>query len=151
MAIPIVETIIPGNDNVDLGSSLARFGTLYIKSVHSTDALRLPFVSLAAPTQTLTQARSGQTFVGAVDAVFTLPAASLPGTFYQIVTGTASAGTGLRVTATGSFTILAAGVSTAGNGSITNSGASDVIGDGLILISDGVSQWVGVAARGTWA
>lgn len=114
---------------------------------------RQPAVNLAAASQTLTAAQSGQTFVGVVDAVFTLPAAATvgAGVHYYIVTGVASGGTGLVVTANGADDIFAAGVDTAAGGSITNSGATDAIGDNVHLVSDGVSRWVGVSARGTWA
>ncbi len=114
---------------------------------------RLAAVNSAAATQTLTAAQSGQTFVGAVDAVFTLPATATvgAGVHYHIVTGVASAGTGLRVTANAADDIFAAGVDTAAGGSITNSGATDVIGDHVTLVSTGAGRWVGINSRGTWA
>lgn len=122
-------------------------------AITMTGAVRQPAVNLAAASQTLTAAQSGQTFVGVVDAAFTLPAAATvgAGVHYYIVTGVASAGTGLTVVANAADDIFAAGVDTAAGGTITNSGASDVIGDNLHLVSDGVSRWVGVSARGTWA
>ena len=111
----------------------------------------LGVTNLAAATQTLTAAQSGQIFVGAVDAVFTLPTGVGRGTWYSFVTGVASVGVGLRITANAADDIFAAGVDTAAGGSITNSGAGDVIGDGVILVYDGTSRWTGIAARGTWA
>ena len=56
-------------------------------------------VNLAAPTQTLTAAQSGEKFVGAVDAVFTLPAASAAteGVWYEFETGALSVGVGLSI------------------------------------------------------
>ena len=111
-----------------------------------------PAVNLAAATQTLTAAQSGQTFVGAVDAVFTLPLASVAaGINYTFVTGVASAGTGLRVTAVTPSELFGAGVDTAAAGSLTNSGATDVIGDSITIVSDGGVQWIVISARGTWA
>jgi len=164
--------IVPDDDNkVTIGRTTKRFA-----EVHSTaftgnltgnvtgdvtgavtgdvtgSATRLPAVNLAAATQALTIAHSGQTFVGAVDAVFTLPLASVgAGVYYHFVTGVASAGTGLRITAVTPGEIFGAGVDTGAAGSITNSGATDVVGDCITLVSDGVDQWIGINVRGTWA
>lgn len=131
---------------VDVRHDFTVAGTL------SLGPTRVAATNLGATTQTLTAAQSGQVFVGAVDAVFTLPAAATAGrVWYSFVTGAASVGTGLRITANAADDIFAAGVDTAAGGSITNSGATDVIGDGVILVSDGVSRWTGIAARGIWA
>jgi hypothetical protein len=56
-------------------------------------------VNLAAASQALTADQSGQKFVGAVDAVFTLPAAdaATKGVWYEFETGALSAGTGLSI------------------------------------------------------
>lgn len=114
--------------------------------------LKLGSTNLAAGTQAVTVAQTGQIFIGAVDAVFTLPLATVgAGVYFTFVTGVASAGTGLRVTAVTPDDIFGAGVDTAAAGSITNSGATDVIGDTVTLVSDGVSRWTAVVARGIWA
>lgn len=133
--------------------SLTVNGTATLTGVTIIDTLRIGVTNLAAATQVLTGAMSGQTFVGAVDAVFTLPAAATAGrgVFYSFVTGVASGGVGMRITANAADDIFAAGIDTAAGGSFTNSGATDVIGDSVILVSDGVSRWTGIASRGTWA
>lgn len=117
---------------------------------------RLPTVNLAAPTQALTAAMSGQTFVAAVDAAFTLPAASVGnGVNFRIITGVASAGTGVTIVRAGADTINTnvspTGVAITGATTITNTGATDVVGDQQWLVSDGVSVWRGINVQGVWA
>ncbi len=100
---------------------------------------------------------AGQLYVGVVDAAFTLPlAASNPGAIITIVTGVASAGTGLTIAPTGSDKIQAMTKASGGTAltdktTVTNSGASDVVGDCMVLQSDGVSNWRAISIIGTWA
>ena len=108
----------------------------------------------AGPTSgALTAAMSGRLCIGVVDAVYTLPAPTA-GVWYTIVTGVASAGTGLAITATST---LIQGKTDSGGATaitnattITNSGASDVVGDFVTIRSDGTKWWV-VAQSGTYA
>ena len=108
----------------------------------------------AGPTSgALSVAMSGRLCIGVVDAVYTLPAPTA-GVWYTIVTGVASAGTGLVVTATS--TLIQGKTTSAGTTaitdatSITNSGASDVVGDYVTIRSDGTKWWV-VGQSGTYA
>src|SRR6266480_5735811 len=139
VALPTGSSAAP---TLELAGVTTLSGTTTISgTLNTTGAVtssRLPTVNLAAATQGLTAAQSGQTFVGAVDAVFTLPAAATVGAgiHYYIVTGVASGGTGLRCTANAADTLFAAGVTTGAGGNITNSGATDVNGDGVHLVSD---------------
>ena len=108
----------------------------------------------AGPTSgALTAAMSGRLCIGVVDAVYTLPAPTA-GVWYTIVTGVASAGTGLVVTATSTLIqgkTTSAGTTAITNAtSITNSGASDVVGDYVTIRSDGTNWWV-VGQSGTYA
>ena len=110
--------------------------------------------STAGPTSgALTAAMSGRLCIGVVDAVYTLPAPTA-GVWYTIVTGVASAGTGLVITATS--TLIQGKTTSAGTTaitdatSITNSGASDVVGDYVTIRSDGTKWWV-VGQSGTYA
>lgn len=110
-------------------------------------------VNLAAATQTLTAAQSGQKFVGAVDAVFTLPAASAAtkGVWYEFETGALSAGVGLSISPAAADHIRGNGLTSVDNKDLINSGASDRLGDMVRLYCDGVDGWVIEAIIGTWA
>lgn len=110
-------------------------------------------VSLAAATQALTAAQSGERFVGAVDAVFTLPAAAsaTAGVWYDFETGALSAGTGLSISPAAADHIRGNGLTSVDNKDLTNTGATDRLGDSVRLYCDGVDGWVIDAIIGTWA
>jgi hypothetical protein len=110
-------------------------------------------VNLAAATQTLTAAQSGQKFVGAVDAVFTLPAAAAgtKGVWYEFECGALSAGTGLSVSPAAADHVRGNGLTSVDNKDLINSGATDRLGDMVRLYCDGVDGWVIEAVLGTWA
>jgi hypothetical protein len=110
-------------------------------------------VNLAATSQTLTIAQSGQKFVGAVDAVFTLPAASAEtkGVFYEFECGALSGGTGLSISPAAADHIRGNGLTSVDNKDLINSGASDRLGDYARVYCDGVDGWVIEAIIGTWA
>jgi len=113
------------------------------------------FPDTAGPTSgALSVAMSGRLCIAVVDAVFTLPAPTA-GVWYTIWTGVASAGTGVVVTATS--TLIQAKVSNAAAAaaitnatSITNSGATDIVGDQVTIRSDG-TRWFVTSQSGTWA
>jgi hypothetical protein len=110
----------------------------------------------ALASTTLTGTHVGGTVIAPVDGAYTLPAAaSFPGGRITVITGAASAGTGVRLTRAGADTIegktTVTGTALTGNTTYTNSGASDVVGDSVTLVSDGVSKWWMVAQSGTWA
>lgn len=110
-------------------------------------------VNLAAATQTLTAAQSAQKFVGAVDSVFTLPAASAAtkGVWYEFECGALSAGTGLSISPAAADHIRGNGLTSVDNKDLINSGASDRLGDMARVYCDGVDGWVIEAVVGTWA
>lgn len=123
-------------------------------------ATKMAGVNLAVATpKIVTAAESGQVFVGVVDCAFTLPTAAAAGNgaYYTFITGVASAGTGLTITRSGSDTIDGVTGSSltptaiTNATSLTNSGASDVKGDYVTLVSDGVSKWLMINVVGTWA
>ena len=110
-------------------------------------------VNLAAATQTLTALQSGQKFVGAVDAVFTLPAAAVgtKGAWYEFECGALSSGTGLSISPAAADHIRGNGLTSVDNKDLINTGASDRLGDMVRLYCDGVDGWVIEAVIGTWA
>lgn len=110
-------------------------------------------VNLAAGTQVLTAAQSGEKFVGAADAVFTLPAAAAgtKGVWYEFECGALSSGTGLSISPNASDHIRGNGLTAVDNKDLINSGATDRLGDSVRLYCDGVDGWVIEAIIGTWA
>ena len=110
-------------------------------------------VNLAAATQDLTAAQSGQRFVGAVDAVFTLPAAAsaTKGVSYEFETGAVSAGTGLSISPAAADHIRGNGLTSTDDKDLVNTGATDRLGDSVRIYCDGVDGWVIEAVVGTWA
>ena len=110
-------------------------------------------VNLAAATQALTAAQSGQRFVGAVDAVFTLPAAAAAtkGVEYEFETGAVSGGTGLSISPAAADHIRGNGLTSTDDKDLVNTGATDRLGDSVRIYCDGVDGWVIEAVVGTWA
>lgn len=109
-------------------------------------------VNLAAATQALTADQSGQTFVGAVDAVFTLPAAGAgtKGVFYTLICGALSTGVGLSASPAAADAVVGNGLTAVVDKDLINTGATDRLGDSVTILCDGV-QWVITAIIGTWA
>jgi hypothetical protein len=110
-------------------------------------------INLAAPTQALTAAQSGERFVGVVDGVFTLPAAAAAtkGVVYEFETGALSAGTGLSISPAAADHIRGNGLTAVDDKDLINTGATDRLGDSVRLYCDGVDGWVIEAVVGTWA
>lgn len=79
--------------------------------------------------------------VGAVDLTVTLPAAA-DGIWFDVVVETLSATTGAIVDGNGAETIN-------GAATLTNTAATDAVGDGMHLVSDGTEWFANV--QGTWA
>lgn len=110
-------------------------------------------VNLAAATQDLTAAHSGEKFVGAVDAVFSLPPASAAtkGVWYEFETGAVSTGTGLSISPAAADHIRGNGLTSVDDKDLINTGATDRLGDSVRMYCDGVDGWVIEAIIGTWA
>lgn len=110
-------------------------------------------INLAAATQALTAAQSGERFVGAVDAVFTLPAASAAtkGVWYEFECGALSVGTGLSISPAAADHIRGNGLTSVDDKDLINSGGTDRLGDSVTLYCDGADGWVITSIIGTWA
>lgn len=113
-------------------------------------------VNLAAATQALTADQSGQKFVGAVDAVFTLPAAdaTTKGVWYDFECGALSAGTGLSISPNAADAIGGNGLTVVLDKDLINSGASDRLGDCVRIYctgTAGATAWRIESIVGTWA
>lgn len=113
-------------------------------------------INLAAGTQTLSPNQSGQHFIGAVDAVFTLPLsdANTKGVTYTFVCGALSSGTGLSISPNAADAIYGNGLTATLDKDLINSGASDRLGDSVTIIGSGVAgatAWRITNVVGTWA
>ena len=115
-------------------------------------------VHLAAATQNLTAAQSGEKFVGAVDAIFTLPAAAndpdMEGVWYEFECGALSTGVGLSISPAAADAIGGNGLTVTVNKDLINSGASDRLGDMVRIYCTGVTgatAWRIENVIGTWA
>lgn len=115
--------------------------------------------TLAAGSQTMTTAMANRVVIATEAGVqtFTLPtAASLAGSAYTFVCG--NAGGEILVTPNAADQISSKGLvdhstsvkPTAGTG-IKNTAATNVLGDHITLVSDGVLTWHEVAGAGIWA
>lgn len=147
----ISETEISPLDGVTAGQAAASKAVIADANVQVSGLRRT--VNLAAATQTLTAAQSGQRFVGAVDVVFTLPAAAAgtKGVWYEFECGALSAGVGLSISPAAADNIRGNGLTAVDNKDLINSGASDRLGDMVRIYCDGVDGWVIEAIIGTWA
>ena len=95
---------------------------------------------------TLVAGDSGKVFIiNAVDVKCNLPATAL-GIMYFFVVQTVSTTTGFHVSPVTADSVDGG----TDNKDLINTAASDAIGDGLILIADGVAGWVALKL-GTWA
>jgi hypothetical protein len=106
----------------------------------------------AAATQALTASQCGQRFVGAVDAVFTLPlASSSEGVWFEFECGAVSSGTGLSISPNAADYIRGNGLTATADKDLINTGATDRLGDSVRLASNGVDGWMIQTVIGTWA
>ena len=118
-------------------------------------------IYLTEVTTTLTDADSGKTCIAtkASDTQdFILPSAATPGLKFTFVAG--HAGGEITVMVDGNDTVACIAnpgtdpevsvVTSAGKG-IVNTAASNILGDHITLISDGVSRWYAVSQIGIWA
>jgi len=117
----------------------------------------------ASATFAVTAAMSGRTFLCTAAAgtqVFTLPAAATAGLIYTFVCGAGAAGGEIRVGVFAGDNIIgkthgandATGlVSTATTGLLLNTAGSNVVGDFVTLVSDGVTTWYMAAVAGVWS
>jgi len=105
-----------------------------------------------------TVANSGSIFIsarGSTTQTYTLPAAQTNGLRYTFLCKNVS--TEILVNPIGTDTIAikatvdqGASVVTAAGAGIKNTGGTNVLGDLITLVSDGVSQWVMVGQSGVW-
>lgn len=99
--------------------------------------------------------------IGAADKVATLPAVSIANkgmrVHFAMLAAGLSGGTGFSISPNaadgirGKVNATGAALSGADDKDIVNTGATDVAGDSVTLVSDGVDGWQAIAVQGTWA
>lgn len=86
---------------------------------------------------------------------FTLPAATTAGLTYTFICGHASGEILINPVSTNVFNIKAseggAAVLTTTPNGIKNTAATNVLGDSITVVSDGVGAWYGIRQSGIWA
>lgn len=127
-------------------------------AIHTVQAPLAP-ETLASGSKTITPAMAGKTWIATEAAVqtFTLPtAASMPGARQTFICG--NAGGEILVTPNAADQISAKGlvdhstsVKPAAGTGIKNTAATNVLGDHITLVSDGVLTWHEVSGAGIWA
>ena len=126
----------------------------------TTTGLRTtPEITATAATDTLLAAESGAIIIatlGSGTQTFTLPAATVAGATFTFKCGSAAGE--VLVDPAGSDVIQAkatndagADITPAGGTGIKNTAATNVIGDYITLVADGVDTWRTVAQSGVWA
>ena len=104
-------------------------------------------VRIVTANVSLTAAESGLILIcDAADLVITLPA-TVAGLIFTVVCAAVSAGTGLSLSPAAADKINEG----TANKDLINSGATDVLGDSVTLVSDGVTGWYTINKIGTWA
>lgn len=112
----------------------------------------------AAGGDTLTVARSGEVIIAneAATQVFILPAATSAGVYFTFVCGNAGGQISLDPAGADTVSLLTddsgtAIVSTATTGTVLNTAATNVVGDTLTIVADGVSRWYMISQNGIWS
>lgn len=111
------------------------------------------------PTQQPTATNNGAVFIGtkgSANQTYTLPAAQVAGLNFTFIGANAAGELLVNPVGTDTLAIKAtvdqgASVVTAAGVGIKNTAATNVAGDLIVLISDGVSQWHMIGQSGIWA
>lgn len=132
------------------------------KTMSGTLGVRVPVTVTTDATATLTSADTGKVYICTASSgtqVFSLPAASTGGLMFTFVCGHASGEIRVGVVTTGDNIIGkthgaqdGTGISTtATTGLLLNTAATNVIGDFVTLVSDGLTSYYMVAVAGAWS
>jgi len=131
-------------------SNLLTKGTAVVGALDSAGPINgKKTVSIKAADFTLTAADSGSVFIAdAVDLTVTLPATAA-GLEFTFVVATVSVTTGLSISPVTADYI--AHTTAVVDKDLINTGATDVIGDSVTIVGDGVDGWFCTSLKGTWA
>jgi len=146
--------IVSGNLVLTSGNLTLDAGNLTM-TAGKTDGLRTNLVIDTTAAVSPTLAQSGTVFVATASSgayAVTLPTGPPAGITYTFVTG--HAGNEIAITAEGTDTIYAladdSGASI-NDGVVTNTGGTNILGDRITIVSDGVSAWWAISQAGVWA
>jgi hypothetical protein len=120
-------------------------------TVFRPDGSFRPATTTLTANRTLTAADSGKVFItGAADLVVTLPP-TRAGLMFTFVVRTLSTTTGLSISPQPLDQIIGGGVTPADDKDLINTGSTDVVGDTVTLVGDGVDGYLITNLSGTWA
>ena len=132
-------------------------GGLAITAGAVTGLKNNPFID-AAGNDTLTVARSGEVIIAneAATQSYALPAATNAGVTFTFVCGNAGGQIELNPDGADTVSLLTddsgtAITSTATTGTVLNTAATNVAGDTLTIVADGVSRWYMISQNGIWS
>ncbi len=161
---PVQEHGLHTQKAVSLGSTLAVTGALTQTGDASfagatTGLKRTAEIQLTGTGDTLVAAESGKMMIAtkaSATQTFVLPSAATSGLLFTFKCGNAAGE--ILINPAGSEVIQAratndagADITPAGGTGIKNTAGTNVIGDYITLVSDGVSKWYTVAQSGIWA
>jgi len=110
-----------------------------------------PHAVFAVASKTLTVHEANQTVIAAaVDLVITLPATQA-GLEFHFIVDTVSAVTGLSIDPAAADKIMGHAITEAVDKDLINTAATDVVGDSVSLVGDGIDGWYITRITGTWA
>lgn len=153
-----VATTIAGA--VTLSGAVTMSGAVAMSGVLTNTSGKIDKVtSTSASTLTLTSADSGSTVIctkTSATQTFTLPSAATAGLRFTFVTTSAASEVLVNPVTAQTIQIKAtvdqgASVVTAAGTGIKNTAATNVVGDSIMLISDGGTAWISIAQSGIWA
>lgn len=154
---PVKEDGLVTDKAVTFGSTLAVTGATAFAA--ATTGLRITPEIIASGDDTLLAAESGKMVIAtqaSTTQTFTLPAATVAGCYFIFKCGSAAGE--ILIDPAGTDVIQAkatndagADITPAGGTGIKNTAASNVIGDYIALIADGVDTWRTVAQSGIFA
>jgi len=144
--------MLVGNLNIEGDNTGGHLSFVHATSKNNLFSIRSDgnFVALTGAANTVTAAQNGCMFtVGTADMVITLPA-TLAGLRYTFVVKTVSASTGCQISPAAADAIHF--VTSVDDKDLINTAATDVEGDSVTLVADGVDGWwVLGGVNGIWA
>lgn len=118
-----------------------------------TGGQTLPFLIDDAASYTLVATDSGKIFVGSKSSgtqTYALPAATTAGMEFTFICGNAAGEINVDPGAA-TYKIQGSGIAVAATKDLKNTAATNVLGDSVTMVSDGVDTWWVTAIQGIWA